>query len=119
MCCWSPELAAADAVSYRAVVEGRQRRWQAPDVPFLGFLVSGSSLQTDYLRTAPHTCKAWASQVSTQAGAAVVLGCLSVESLHLETAAESAAAAAGSFPRASFEWLRPVGVLGPADAHMR
>ena len=81
-------------MSRPVVVEGHRRQWQAPGVPFLGFLVSGFFLRTDCSRTALHTCKARASQVSIRADVEVVLGCLLAESSHAEAVTESAVAAA-------------------------
>ena len=92
--CWSPGLAPADAVFYQAVVVGRQRRWQAPDVPVLDFLVSGSSLRIGCSRTALRICMARASRASILADVEVVLGCLLVESLRREAAIESTSVAA-------------------------
>ena len=81
-------------MSRPVVVEGHRRQWQAPGVPSLGFLVSGSSLRIGCSRTALRTCMARASQASILADVEVVLGCLSAESSHAEAVTESAVAAA-------------------------
>ena len=74
--CWLPGLAVAGVVSHQAVVGGRRRQWPAPGVPVLGFLVSGSSLRTDCLRTALRTCMVRASQASIRADDEVAVGYL-------------------------------------------